>query len=135
MNIEELKKQFIVEGDVLKERLEPLVSQALKHCRIDKSGQVLITDPQLSGRDQVKLVLAARAIAAQFDDNIRPEVSVVEIGKCTGLPANQIRARGKESIEDKFAESSAAGVYRAIPHKIEAFLDNLSVPVKSKEKK
>ena len=135
MNIEELKRQFIVEGDVLKERLETLVSQALRHCRIDKSGQVLITDTQLSGRDQVKLVLAARAIAALLDENIRPEVSVVEIGKCTGLPANQVRARGKESIEDKFAESTGAGVYRAIPHKIEAFLDSLSIAAKSKGNK
>ena len=135
MTIEELKKQFIVEGDVLKERLEALVSKALRHCRIDKSGQVLISDGQLSGRDQVKLILSARAIASQLDRDIRPEVSVVEIAKYTGLPANQVRARGKECIEHKFAESSAAGVYRAIPHKIESFLDELPAPTKSVDKK
>ena len=135
MTIEELKKQFIVEGDVLKERLEALVSKALRHCRIDKSGQVLISDGQLSGRDQVKLILSARAIASQLDRDIRPEVSVVEIAKYTGLPANQVRARGKECIEHKFAESSAAGVYRAIPHKIEGFLDELPAPTKSADKK
>jgi hypothetical protein len=135
MNIDELKKQFIVEGDVLKERLEALVSKALQHCRIDKSGQVLISDTELSGRDQVKLILAARAIAAQLDPDIHPEVSVVEIAKYTGLPANQVRARGRECIEHKFAESSAAGVYRAIPHKVEGFLDSLSAPTKPKDKK
>jgi hypothetical protein len=135
MNIEELRKQFIVDEDVLKVRLEPLVASALRHCRIDKNGQVLATSSNLSGRDQVKLVLAARAVAAQLDENIRAEVTVAEIEKYTGLPGNQVRARGKECIEEKFATSSGAGVYRAIPHKIEVFLENLSTAATPKGKK
>jgi hypothetical protein len=38
---------------------------------------------------------------------------------------HQVRARGKDAIEDKFAQSPRSGVYRALPHKIEAFLDAL----------
>jgi len=38
MGIEELKKQFIVDEDLLKSRLEPVVTMALAHCRIDKDG-------------------------------------------------------------------------------------------------
>src|SRR6266852_3276128 len=114
MNIEELRKQFIVDEDVLKTRLEPLVASALRHCRIDKNGQVLITSSKLSGRDQVKLVLAARAIAAQLDGNIRAAVTIDEIEKYTGLPRDQVRARGKECIEEKFATSPGAGTYRAV---------------------
>ncbi len=68
MSLDELKKQFIVDEDALKVRLEPVVAKALKHCRIDKNGQVLITDSNLSSKDQVKLTLAARAIAAQLDN-------------------------------------------------------------------
>jgi hypothetical protein len=132
MSLDELKKQFIVDEDALKARLEPLVSKALKHCRIDKNGQVLITDSNLSGKEQVRLTLAARAIASQLDTQIPADVTVIEIGKYTGLPANQVRARGKDAIEDKFAESPGAGIYRAIPHKIEAFLDDISAPQKSK---
>lgn len=126
MSIEELKKQFIVDDDMLKARLEPIVTKALIHCRIDKKGQVLITDAKLSGKEQVRLTLAARAIGSQMDPTVSAEVSVVEIAKFTGLPANQVRARGKDAIEDKFAESPRAGVYRAMPHKIEAFLDTLA---------
>jgi hypothetical protein len=133
MSIEELKKQFIAEDDVLKARLEPIVRKALAHCRIDKNGQVLITNEKLTGREQIRLILAARAIGSQMDSNISSEVSVVEITKYTGLPANQVRARGKDSIEDKFAESPRPGIYRAMPHKVEAFLDCLSA-AQSKER-
>jgi len=135
MSLEELKKQFFVDEDALKARIEPVVAKALKHCRIDKNGQVLIIDPSLSGKDKVRLTLAARAIASQLDAQIPAEVKVTDIAKYTGLPANQIRARGKDAIEEKFAESPEAGVYRAIPHKIEAFLDSISEPTKAKSKK
>jgi hypothetical protein len=60
-----------------------------------------------------------------MDSAISPEVSVLEISRFTGLPANQVRARGKDAIEEKFAQSPRSGVYRAMPHKIEAFLDSL----------
>lgn len=127
MNIEELRKQFIVDEDVLKVRLEPIVTKALAHCRIDKTGQVLITNSKLSGKQKVWLTLAARAIGAQMDDQISSEVTVAEIEKYTGLPANQVRARGKDAIEEKFAESPRAGVYKAMPHKVEGFLESISV--------
>lgn len=135
MSLEELKKQFFVDEDALKTRIEPVVAKALKLCRIDKHGQVLIIDSSLSGKDKVRLTLAARAIAAQLDAEIPAEVKVTDIAKYTGLPANQIRARGKDAIEDKFAESPEAGVYRAIPHKIEAFLDSISASANAKVKR
>ena len=126
MSLEELKRQFIVDDDVLKSRLEPIVAKALAHCRIDKIGQVHITNTKLSGKDQVKLALAARAIGSQMDATIVAEVTVAEISRYTGLPGNQVRARGKDAIEDKFAQSPRSGVYCAFPHKVEAFLDSIS---------
>jgi hypothetical protein len=125
MSIEELKRQFIVDEDVLKTRLEPIVTKALAHCRIDKNGQVLITNPKLSGKEQLKLALAARAIGSQMDPSISAEVTVAEISKYTGLPENQVRARGKDAIADRFAQSPRSGVYRALPHKVESFLESL----------
>jgi hypothetical protein len=125
-NIEELKKKFIVDDeDVLKARLEPIIAKALAHCQMDKKGQVRI-NTRLSGKEQVKLVLAARAIASQMDSSISPEVGVDEISKFTGLPANQVRARVKDAVEDRFAQFSKAGVYRALPHKVEGFLDSIT---------
>lgn len=126
MSIEELKKQFIVAEDLLRARLEPIVTKALAHCRIDKNGQVEIKDKRLSAKEQVKLTLAARAIGSEMDPAISAEVSVTEIAKFTGLPANQVRARVKDAIGDRFAQSPRSGVYRAMPHKIEAFLDTLA---------
>jgi hypothetical protein len=126
MRLDELVKQFIVDEDALQAHLEPLLAEALKHCRVDKNGRVLITNANLSSKNQVKLTLAARALAAQLDDQFLANVSVGEISKYTGLPAAQVRARGKDSIEDKFAESPKPGVYRAIPIKIETFLNSLS---------
>lgn len=131
-SIEELKKQFIVDENVLKSRLEPVVTKALLHCRIDKDGRVEIRNASLSGKEQVKLTLAARVIGAEMDPAISPDVSVAEITKFTGLPANQVRARGKDAIEDKFAQSPRSGIYRALPHKVEPFLDALPTAQASK---
>ena len=131
-SLEELKKQFIVDENVLKSRLEPVVGKALAHCRIDKDGRVEIRNTRLSGKEQVKLTLAARAIGSEMDPAISPEVSVLEISKFTGLPANQVRARGRDAIEEKFAQSPRSGVYRALPHKVEAFLDALGTVQSSK---
>ncbi len=125
MNIEELRRQFIMDGDALKTRLEPLVTKALRHCRIDKTGNVLITNVQLSSKDQVLMVLAARRIASELDPSIPAEVTIAEISKCTALPTNQVRARGTDAIKGKWAEAPKPGTYRAIPHRIETFLDGL----------
>jgi hypothetical protein len=127
VSLEELKKRFIVEGDVLKARLEPIVDKALKHCLVDKNGQVHITRPKMPAREQVMLVLAARAVASQLEPQISADVSVSEIAKYTGLPENQVRARGRDLIDSRLAQSSSAGVYRALHHKVEDFLDGLSV--------
>ena len=133
MSIEDLKRKFIVDDDVLKSRLEPIVDKALKHCKIDKNGQVLITNTKLSAGDQVRLVLSARVIAAQLDSSIAPEVTVAEIEKYIGLPANQVRARGNDAIRAKFAEASQRGTYRAVPHKVEAFLDSITAADKGRD--
>jgi hypothetical protein len=125
MSIEELKKAFIVDDDLFRARLESIVTKALAHCRMDKNGNVEIKNPKLSGRDQVKLTLAARAIAAEMDPAISADVTVAQLAKSTGLPPNQVRARGKDAIVERFAESPRTGVYRAMPHKIEAFLNEL----------
>lgn len=126
MSLEELKKQFVVDEDALKARLEPIVERALRHCRIDKAGQVQILNTKLSTKDQIKLTLAARALGAQLEPQISGEVTIGEIAKFTGLPQNQIRARGNDAIKDKFAESPAPGVFRAISSKIEPFLDGIT---------
>src|SRR5438445_11940279 len=98
-NLDELRKKFFVNGDVLQTRLETIIDKSLKHCQVDEKGQVHITRQKLSGRDQVMLVLAARGVASKLESKISAEVSVAEIANFTGLPENQVRARGRELIE------------------------------------
>jgi hypothetical protein len=133
MNTEDLKKQFFVDDDVLKARLEALVSKAQKYCKIDKQGQVMIIDTALSRKDQVMLTLAARSIAAQLDPKISADVNISDIARSTGLAPNQVRARGNEFVKNRIAESPERGIYRATPHKIEAFLDSLSPDLSNKK--
>jgi len=128
MNIEELKKQFIVDEDVLRARLEPLVTKALNHCKLDKQGQVLILNHDLRARDQIMLVLSARAIGAQLDPAMSANVTAAELAKYTRLPADQVRARSTDLVKSRLAESPERGVFRAIAHKVEAFLDAISLP-------
>ena len=125
MDLDDLRSKFIVSEDVLKSKLESIIQKALKHCVVDRSGQVHITAPDLSARDRIMLVLAARAIASQLEAGIATEVTVGEISKFTALPGDQVRARGKDLISDKLVGSSRPGVYEAIPFKVERFLDSL----------
>ncbi|HWZ55395.1 MAG TPA: hypothetical protein VNZ63_04945 [Verrucomicrobiae bacterium] len=132
MKIEDLKKGFFVDEDALKARLEAIVVRAREYCKIGREGHVIITSPDLSTVGQIKLILAARAIASQLDSSIPAEVTVAEIAAYTGLPANQIRARGMDAIKSRFAESTKRGVYRAYPHKVEAFFEELARSDKAK---
>jgi hypothetical protein len=126
MELEQLKKQFLVDEEALTAKLEPILAKVLKHCVCDRKGRVLVLSRGLSGRNQTMMVLTARAIASRLDSKISPQVSVEEIVEFTALPPNQVRARGKELLESKFAVSPARGVYQAIFHRVEAFLDSLS---------
>jgi hypothetical protein len=128
VTLEELKKQFIVDEDILKTHLEPLIAKALNHCKLDKQGQVLILSQGLSAKDQIMLVLSARAIAAHLSSDISATVTLAELARFTRLPANQIRARTTQLMESRPVESPERGVLRAIPHKVEAFLDSISSP-------
>ena len=125
MSIEELKKQFIVDDDILKKRLEAIATKALEHCVLDKKGNVHFNNQKLHPREKLRLTLAARAVAAQMDSTIKSEVTVAELGTNSGLPKNQVRARAAELVKDKFATSPKRGVYTAIPHKVEALLESI----------
>lgn len=130
-NLDELKKGFIVDEDVIKERLEILVGEARKHCVIDKKGVVHVSSNSLKSREKIMLVLAARFVAAQLDETIRAVVTTEEVVTSTGLPLDQIRARASDLIGDKLSEAVGKGQWRALPHKVESFLKSLSKNGKS----
>ncbi len=125
MDIDELKARFLVDGEIQKERLAQLVHKALEHCVVHKNGTVELKHKSLAGRDQVKLVLSARLLASQLDESRSSDVTVEEIAESTGLPKNQVVARAKECLDERFSERSARGSYKARALKVEDFLDTL----------
>jgi len=130
MNKQELRKKFIVSQDVIKARLEELVNKAIEHCVVTEQGEVHLESKSLGAKNQIKLVLAARYLAAQLDNSFSAEVTVAELASSTGLPENQIRARANEAIKERFASSPVVGTYIASPHKIETFLGTLKTAKK-----
>lgn len=126
MSLDELKKKFIVSDDILKSRIESLIEKALNHCAVTNTGLVHITDNALPARDKIKLVLVARALASQLDSQFSAEVSVPELVQSTGIEPKQLSARINEVVKERFASTTARGVYTANPHKIESYLDSLS---------
>ena len=128
MTLEDLKRKFIVDEDVLKTRLEALVEKALPFCVVGQNGFVHITAEGLSGKDRIKLALAARALASELMENTSAAISVSELSKMAGLPENQVRARCKDLVSERYADSPARGTFRALPHKLESFLNALRTP-------
>lgn len=125
MSIEELKKKFIVDDDVLSSRLEAIATKALAHCVVDKKGAVHFNNPKLTAKEKLQLTLAARAIASQMDSGVQAEVSVAELSENCGIPKDQVYARSADLINEKSATSPKKGYYAAVPHKVETLLDSI----------
>jgi hypothetical protein len=125
MGLDELKEKFLVDDEVRSERLEQLVRNALPHCVVDKKGRVHLKGLGRPGKEQVKLVLAGRLIASKLDEAISEDVTVEQLAEYTGLPKNQAAARAKECLDEKFADRSARGSYKARVNKAEEFLSAL----------
>lgn len=128
MNLDNLRSQFVVDDDVRSEKLEVLIQKALPHCVVRKNGGVEIKRSDLSGKQSVKLVLAARFLASKLDETVAGDVTVEQVAEYTGLPKDQAAARAKDCLEERFADRSTRGSYRARPLKIEEFLDSLGQP-------
>ena len=123
---QQLKEQFLVEDDVQNEKLEQLIQKALPYCTVRKNGTVEVKRSDFSGKQQIKLVLSARFIASKLDESIVGDVTVEQLSEYTGVPKDQAAARAKECLDERFAERSSRGSYKARPLKIEEFLDSLS---------
>jgi hypothetical protein len=125
MTLDAVKSRFLVDDEVGDEKLEQLVEKALEHCVVDKRGAVHLKDNNCSSKEQIKIVLAGRLLASKLDESIGGDVTVEQLAEYTGLPKNQVAARAKECLDEKFAERSARGSYKARIHKVGEFLTAL----------
>lgn len=136
MDLKKLSQQFLIDDEAMPERLVELIQKLLQYCAVRKSGAVEIVRSNFSGKELVKLVLAARLVASKLEESsVNGEVTAEEIAEYTGLPKNQAAARAKETVDERFAERSARGSYRARQHKLDNFLSELSKAVDPKEER
>jgi|SRR6185437_12477193 len=126
MRIEELKKHFIVDETSLKANLEELIEKTLPFCVVDTKGKVHLKTNALTAKAKIKLILVARSIASQLDESVSAEVTIEDMADATGIPGNQVRARVKDVVDERFALLCARGTYKVNSHQISGFLDELS---------
>jgi hypothetical protein len=126
MDLEKLRKEFFVNTDLAEEDLAHLIQALRPFCAVDKSGNVKVRRADLSGRQQIKLVLAARLVAHKLNESISEEVDADDLSGSTGLPKNQAAARAKECVDEGFAERGARGSYRACAGELNGFFRELS---------
>ena len=126
MDREELKRKFILDDAAIRDSLEEVVNIALQYCAVDTSGRVHLKQHDLSGKLRVKVVLAAKTIANQLDESLSAEITVADLSKATGLAENQARARASEAVDERFAEPTGRGAYRANPFRVAQFLKGLA---------
>jgi hypothetical protein len=124
-NLQELKSQFLVSDDLTEGRMLLLLEVAVKHCVVDSSGAVHIKNNSLKARDKIMLILIARLIASNLNQNIAAEVSAEELSKNAAVALDQVRARASDLIKEKMISTVGRGLYKAQLHKAEPFLRGL----------
>jgi hypothetical protein len=127
MNLSELSGQFLIDDEIGAERLGLLLQRLLKFCIVRKDGGVEIVGQGFSGKTLVKMVLSARLVASKLQgSNVSGEVTAEEISQFTGLPKDQVTARSKECVDERFAERTSRGSYKARQHKLDEFLEEVA---------
>jgi hypothetical protein len=124
-NLEELKSRFLVTNSLSEAKMVSLLELAVDHCAVDANGNVEIKSPALSVKDKIMLVLAARFVAHHLDETVLAEVKVDELARNTSIACEQVRARASDLAKARQIEVVDRGVYRALLHKLEAFLKGL----------
>lgn len=136
MDLNKLTEQFLVDDEATPEKLGEWIQKLLPYCVVRKNGTVDMVGGKLSGKELVKLVLSARLVASKLkESSINSEVTAEEIAAYTGLPKNQAAARAKEAVDERFAERSARGSYKATQHKLNDFLGGLPKSVDFKKER
>lgn len=126
INIEELKKKFIVDKkEYEKEKLPCLIEKTLLFCKVDEDGIVNIENPHLKNSDKIKIVLVARFLANKLNSKIQSSVKTEELLSSTGISdKNILYARISELTKQKicFKEDNSYEIY---PYQANIVLDKI----------
>jgi hypothetical protein len=129
--LERLKQEFLISDDVVKVKLEQLLTKALPFCGVDPKGRVHFKFDEIGSKNRVGLALVARRLVSELDHIFVDTLSIAGLVESTGLDEKQVRARLSELVRERVAESPSRGEYRASPHRMEKFLDALGQKRKS----
>lgn len=126
-NEQELKKDFIVDEQYYeKEKMPELIKGLSKFCKVGTGGKIYIEFNNLTTRERIKLVFAARLLASKLEKNIIPQMSVDEVVDSANVPRDQVIARLSEFASEGFLSKINKGVYVATPFYIERFLEEIN---------
>ncbi|MBI3032637.1 hypothetical protein HYY69_04125 [Candidatus Woesearchaeota archaeon] len=126
MELENLKKKFIIDKSKYEEeRLPLLIQKALTYCKVDSDGNVYLEKQNIPLRDKIILSLIGRFLASKLDPTIKPELTGDEIATmlCEDKPV--VFARLKDILDLKIISRLEKGTYLVMPLHIEKILSEL----------
>lgn len=129
--LEELEKQFILNEDMEHEDIKNLISRALKLCKIDNKGFVVMHQSGLTIPQKIMLALSARYLANKLQQKLGRESSIMEISNAKELAdmlkekEAVIAARLKDLKDAKKVISPNRGVFKIAPYAIKDFIAEL----------
>src|SRR5260370_29586630 len=96
MSLEQLREEFLVDGDLGEKRLEDLIRKILPYCVVSRDGFVELRRADLSGKARVKLVLAARLLASILDKAVSGDLTTEKLSEQPRLRKIQTAVHRKE---------------------------------------
>ncbi len=135
MNIDELKKQFIIDKEKYEaDKLPELIMKILKYCKVNSDGGIHLIKTDLTIRDKIAVSLISRFLANKLAHNIQEEMTGDEIATILDIDKAQVFARLKDLSDIRILTRTEKSTYKITPFYVESFLDELDAkyfPVES----
>jgi hypothetical protein len=122
---ENLKNSFFVDENPDDKKVEEYTKKIMPYCRPNKQGAPVFSNQDIKSLDRIKAFLVVRYIANHWETSIPREIVLDEFVNLLDIPKTQVIARLKDIRDEKFADVTDSGSYRAKPNKIPEFLDRL----------
>jgi len=130
-DLSDLKKEFILDGEIEREDIGGLIERILRFCKIDKQGYVVLFDKNAKISTKLLLSLSARYLGSKLQQKTGEEVTINEtihykdLAKMLHEKEAVIAARLKELKDDRMVAAIGPGTYRIEPYSIDKLLAEL----------
>ena len=121
-DFDDLLDKFIVSRDLELELLKDNLKKISRFARIYNSGEVEITNENLTQKDKVFIIILARYLAykinelknQEFVKNISESTKIGEIARMLGKTPKQVSARLSDLEKEKYIKKMGKGNYTII---------------------